>query len=280
MFKIKCSSISCMSESLKQSVAISGSNGFVGKNLLKFLTNKKLKCTPISRSIFQETKPPLISKCFCFVHLVGLGNETKDASFEQVNVDMTKKAIDICKKSKIKKIIYFSGLGVSSKSTSNYFISKFKAERLIIKSGLDYTIFRPSYIIGKDDYLTKNLQKQIKKKKIIIPGTGSYIIQPISIKDVCNVMYFTINSTNFSKKIIDLVGPEKITFRQFIKNSTRNSKTEIEKIPLKKSLDSVLYDKKFPYGIEDLNILFGNFEGNHDKLKKISKIEFTKIKSI
>ena len=269
-----------MGRSLKQYVAISGTTGFVGKNLLKFLIQKKLKCIPVLRKDFQEGKPRLLSKCSCFIHLVGTGNETKDESFEQVNVELTRKAIEICKKSRIKKIIYFSGLGVSSKSISNYFISKFKAERLIIKSGLDYTIFRPSYIIGKDDYLTKNLQKQIKKKKIIIPGTGSYIIQPISIKDVCNVMYFTINSTNFSKKIIDLVGPEKITFRQFIKNSTRNSKTEIEKIPLKKSLDSVLYDKKFPYGIEDLNILFGNFEGNHDKLKKISKIEFTKIKSI
>ena len=269
-----------MGRSLKQYVAISGSTGFVGKNLLKFLTQKKLKYIPILRSDFKKGKLPLLSKCFCFVHLAGTGNETKDESFEQVNVELTRKAIEICKKSRIKKIIYFSGLGVSSKSTSNYFISKFKAERLIIKSGLDYTIFRPSYIIGKDDYLTRNLKKQIQKKEIIIPGTGNYILQPISINDVCSIVHLAISSINFSKRIIDLVGPEKIMFKQFIKNSTKNSKIKIEKIPSKKSIAHALSDKKFPYGIEDLNILFGNFEGNHDKLRKISKIEFTKIRHI
>ena len=268
-----------MGKPLKQYVAISGSTGFVGKNLLKFLIQKKLKCIPVLRSDLQEGEPSL-SKCSCFVHLVGAGNETEDESFEEVNVEITRKVIDICKKSKIKKIIYFSGLGVSSKSTSKYFISKFKAERLIIKSGLDYTIFRPSYIIGNDDYLTRNLKKQIKKKKIVIPGTGNYIIQPISIKDACNVVHLAINSINFSKKIIDLVGPEKITFKQFLKNSTNNSNIEIEKIPSKKSIVYSSSHQKFPYSVEDLNILFGNFEGNHDKLRNISKIEFTKIRNI
>jgi len=269
-----------MGMSLKQSVAISGSTGFVGKNLQRFLIKNKVKCTPVLRSFFQETRSLLLSECFCFVHLVGLGNETKNQSFEEVNVKLTKRIIDICKRSKIKKIIYFSGLGVSSKSTSNYFISKFKAERLIIKSGLDYTIFRPSYIIGKDDYLTRNFKKQVQKKEIIIPGTGNYIIQPISINDVCSVVHLAIHSKSFSKKIIDLVGPEKILFKQFVKNSIGNQNTTIKKIPLKKSLIHVLSDKKFPYGNEDLNILFGNFEGNHEKLRKISKIEFTKVTSV
>ena len=93
-----------MGRSLKQYVAISGSTGFVGKNLLKFLIQKKLKCIPVLRKDFQEGKPPILSKCSCFIHLVGLGNENNDESFEKVNVELTRKAIDICKKSKIKKL--------------------------------------------------------------------------------------------------------------------------------------------------------------------------------
>ena len=266
-----------MSISLKQSVAISGITGFVGKNLQKFLIQNKIKCTPVLRSSIQQRKLPLLTNCFCFIHLVGLGNETKDEIFEKVNVELTKRAIDICRKSKIKKIIYFSGLGVSSKSTSKYFISKFKAERLIIKSGLNYTIFRPSYIIGKDDYLTRNFKKQIRKKKILIQGSGKYVIQPISINDVCHVVQLALHSKKFAKKIIDLVGPEKISFSQFVKNSALKSNSEIEKIPLKKAFVYALTEKNFVYGIEDLNILLGNFEGNHERLRKISKLEFSKI---
>ena len=269
-----------MGKILKNKIAISGTTGFVGKNLKNFFIQNNVKYKTISRLAFQKNKLLLISDCSCFVHLVGIGIETEKKSFEQVNVELTKKIIDICKKSKIKKIIYFSGLGVSSKSTSDYFVSKFKAEQLIIKSGLDYTIFRPSYIIGKDDYLTRNFKKQIRKKKILIPGSGKYNIQPISIQDVCYIVNLASQSRNFSKKIIDLVGPEKISFIQFAKNSALHFNSKIEKIPIKKSFASALTEKKFPYGIEDLNILLGNFEGNFERLRKISKIEFTKIKSI
>ena len=269
-----------MGKPSKKSIAISGTTGFVGKNLIRLLNHNDVEYAILSRTTFQRTRLPKLSKCFCFVHLVGTGIENVEKSFQEVNVELTKKAIDMCKKSKIKKIIYFSGLGVSKNSTSRYFISKFKAEQIIINSGLNYTIFRPSYIIGKDDYLTRNFKKQIRKKKILIPGSGKYNIQPISIQDVCYIVNLASQSRNFSKKIIDLVGPEKISFIQFAKNSALHFNSKIEKIPIKKSFASALTEKKFPYGIEDLNILLGNFEGNFERLRKISKLEFIKIKSI
>ena len=264
----------------KDKIAISGTTGFVGKNLENFFTQNNVKYKTISRLAFQKNKLSLISDCNCFVHLVGIGIETEKESFDEVNVELTKKIVDVCKKSKIKKIIYFSGLGVSSKSASDYFISKFKAEQLIIKSGLDYTIFRPSYIIGKDDYLTRSFKKQIRKKKILIPGSGKYIIQPISIQDVCHIVNLALQSRNFSNKIIDLVGPEKISFIQFARNSALRFNSTIEKISIKKSFNAALTEKNVSYGIEDLNILLGNFVGNFERLRMISNIKFTKIKSI
>ena len=269
-----------MSNSLKKIIGVSGATGFVGKNLREYFDQNNTPHIQITRTIFQRKKIPLLPKCFCLVHLIGIGSESGGKNFQEVNIDLTKKAVDICKQSKIKKIIYFSGLGVSKDSKSNYFISKFGSEQIIINSGLDYTIFRPSYIIGKDDYFTLNILKQIRQKRIIIPGSGKYIIQPISIHDVCYVVNLASYSRNFSKKIIDLVGPEKISFIQFAKNSALRFNSKIEKISIKKSFVNALANKKFPYGVEDLNILLGNFEGNFERLRRISKIEFTKIKSI
>ena len=70
-------------------------------------------------------------------------------------------------------------------------------EQLIKKSGLHYTIFRPSYILGVDDYLTKNISKQILKKQVLIPGSGNFVLQPISIDDVC----LCINIALYSYKV-------------------------------------------------------------------------------
>jgi len=269
-----------MGNSLKKTIGISGSTGFIGKNLRSYFDKNNISYISISRTTFQRKKPILLSNCLCFVHLIGIGTETSEKSFQEVNVEMGKKAIEICKQSKIKKIIYFSGLGVSKNSKSNYFISKFNSEQAIINSGLDYTIFRPSYIIGQDDYLTNNIQKQIKQKKVLIPGSGKYIIQPISINDVCKIIHLALDSTIFSKKIVDLVGPEKIEFKKFLENSVSDPNVVIEKIPVKKSYCNASSDQEFAYGTEDLNILLGNFQGNYKRLQKLSGIKFTKIKSI
>ena len=114
----------------------------------------------------------------------------------------------------------------------------------------------------------------------MIPGSGKYIIQPISINDVCKIIHLASNSKIFSKKIIDLVGPEKIQFKQFLENSVSEYNVTIEKISVKKAYYNALSDQKFAYGNEDLNILLGNFQGNYKRLQKLSGIKFTKIKSI
>jgi NADH dehydrogenase len=266
-----------MEKPMKNTIAISGATGFVGKNLTKHFDQNKTKYISITRTALQRKKSLSLPRCFSMVHLVGVGVETVEKSFHEVNIELTKKIVDISKKSKIKKIIYFSGLGVSKNSTSKYFISKFKAEQIIINSGLDYTIFRPSYIIGKDDYLTKNIRRQLRKKKILIPGSGKYVIQPISIHDVCEVILIALKSRNFSKKIIDLVGPEKIMFTRFVKNISSKFNVDIEKISAKQAYLHALNNKQFPYGVEDLNILLGNFQGNYNKLRKLSGIKFTRV---
>ena len=187
--------------------------------------------------------------------------------------------INLCKKNNIKNIFYFSGLGVSKNSRSSYFISKFNAEQLIKKSGLQYTIFRPSYILGVDDYLTKNISKQILKKQVLIPGSGNFVLQPISIDDVCLSIIAALRSSKFLNRTIDLVGPKKLLFQKLIKNSV-SSKIKIKKINLELAYQKALNNNNFEYGVEELNILVGNYVGNHKKLQNLCGFKFKKIKSL
>tara|TARA_Y100001954_G_C15630484_1_gene512429 strand:- start:43 stop:858 length:816 start_codon:yes stop_codon:yes gene_type:complete len=258
-------------------VVISGARGFVGKNLKKFLSKNGITTISISRQNFKNNKFPSLKNTSHFIHLAGIGSESVDQdSFVKVNVELTKTVINLCKKNNIKNIFYFSGLGVSKNSRSSYFISKFNAEQLIKKSGLRYTIFRPSYIIGNDDYLTKNISKQILKKHVIIPGSGKFLLQPISIDDVCKCIKVGLNSSKFSNKIIDLVGPREITFQKLITKSI-HSKVKIQKMNIELAYKKALTDINFEYGVEDLNILVGNYVGNHKKLQNLCNFKFEKI---
>jgi len=275
-------------------ITITGANGFVAKNLRKFLSKNHIKVIAIARKTFQKhhTETVVYSKtllekglqnklrnCDALVHLIGIGKQSSKYNFED-NIELTKNMIKTCKKSGIKKIIYISGLGVTKNSTSDYFISKYKAEQEIINSGLNYTIFRPSYIVGKKDYLSKFILKQIKKGIVIIPGSGKYRLQPIFVEDVAKIIVESIYEKKFSNKILDLVGPEIIKFEDFVRYFVKNKKTRIQKINLESIYHDALHNPKSIYDLDSLNLLIGDYTGNLKQLQKTSNVKLRPVKDI
>ncbi len=273
-------------------IVITGASGFVARNLRKYLSEKNIKLISISRNDFKQFKNELkiVSKNYdeksllrkiqnsdAIIHLVGTGKQSIKTDYNVVNVEFTKHIVNLSKKAKINKFVFTSGLGVSANTSSGYFISKYKAERLIVNSGLNYTIFRPSYIVGKDDLFTKYLKKQIKKGKIEIPGSGTYSIQPIYINDVVKILLQSILQTKFKNKIIDLVGPDYITFEQYVKLFSKGTKTSIKKINLEDVYHTAITNPKSDFGVDDLNILIGSFKGNYNKLRKITEMKFQSV---
>lgn len=271
-------------------VSITGANGFVGRNVGSQFAKKSIEVINIirkdrthsiksgtvliSQDLSEKRLIPSLKKCSALLHFIGQGKQTVDNDYEKVNVGLTKNAVKLCKKAGIKKIIYISGLGVNKNTTFGYFISKYKAEQEIIHSGLDYTIFRASYIIGKDDPLSQILCKQIENGKIIIAGSGNYRIQPIFIGDVGEVFLQSILNKKFSKKIIDLVGPQTVTYSCFIRDFIRGKKIKIKKINLEDAYRIALHNKNSNFGIDDLSILVGDYVGNYKNLQKITGIKF------
>ena len=276
-------------------IVITGASGFVAKNLRKYLSEKNVHLISISRKNFKsfknETKIisnsyeerlllPKIKNLDALIHLVGIGKQSIKTDYESINVQLTQKIVNLSKKAKIKKFVYTSGLGVSVDTSIGYFISKFKAEKSIIDSKINYTIFRPSYIVGKDDLFTKYLKKSIKKNKIVIPGSGKYLIQPISIGDVTKLLFQSIIDKRFKNKTLDLVGPEIIPFKKYIQLFLQKKKTKLHHIAIEDAYRLAITNSKFDYGVDDLNILVGNFVGDYKKLKNLSKMDFQSVKEL
>jgi len=273
-------------------IVVTGASGFIAKNLRKYLSEKNVDLISISRNDFKKFKSEsrIISKNYdekkllqliknsdALIHLVGIGQQSVNSDYNMINTEFTQHIVNLSKKANIQKIVYISGLGVSTKTTLGYFISKYNAENFIINSGLDYTIFRPSYIVGTDDMFTKYLKRQIKNGKINIPGSGTYSIQPIHICDVVKIIFESTLQPKFKNKIIDLVGPDFITFEKYVKLFSKGTKTSIKKIKLEDAYHDAITNHKSDFGVDDLNILIGNFKGNHEKLNKITNMKFESV---
>src|SRR6185312_1862249 len=245
------------------SVVISGANGFVGRNVGMFLSKNGFQITSLVRKgrtvnfgdtittedLSENNLASKIKGSDAFLHFIGQGRQTIDSYYDTINVSLVKNAVAMCKKEKIKKIIYISGLGVDKHTTLGYFISKYKAEQEIIHSGLDYTIFRASYIIGDDDPLSENLEEQIKKGQMVIPGSGNYRFQPIFVYDVADIMIQSVIGKKFSNKIIDLVGPQIVSYGDFVKKFLGKRKIKIKKIDFETAYHDALHNKG-PFGVD------------------------------
>ena len=279
-----------MDKSLK--IVVTGASGFIAKNLRKYLSEKNIELISISRKDFKNFKyeTKIISKDYdekniigkiqnsdVLIHLVGIGKESVNTDYDMINTNLTKHIVNLSNKSKIKKIIYLSGLGVSSNTSLGYFISKYNAEKQIIDSNLPFTIFRPSYIVGKDDLFSKFINKQIKFGEIKIPGSGKYLIQPIHVSDVVKIIFEAICESKFQNRTLDLVGPDYISYEKYVRLYSAGTKTKIKKINLENAYHDAITNSKSDFGIDDLNILIGNFKGNYDKLSKFSKIQFQSV---
>ena len=273
------------------SIVITGANGFIGRNIGKFLSKNgfeiigivrkgKEKKVNFGKAIISKTlsESSLVSKIKGYnalLHFIGSGRQTVHSDYDEVNVSLTRNVIKLCKKAKIKKIIYISGLGVGESSTLGYFISKYKAEHEIINSSLNFTIFRASYIIGKDDPLSKILRRQMKKGYVEIPGSGNYRLQPVFIDDVGKIIIKSITENKFSNKIVDLVGPQIVSYNSFVKELAQGKKINIKKMDFETSYHNALHNKG-PFGVDDLSIMIGDYVGDHKKLANLTQMEFTR----
>jgi len=278
---------------MNPSVVISGANGFVGRNVGMFLSKNRFQITSLVRkgrtvnfgdtitteNLSENNLASKIKDSDAFLHFIGQGRQTVDSDYDTINVSLARNAVTLCKKAKIKKIIYISGLGVDKNTTLGYFISKYKAEQEIIHSGLDYTIFRASYIIGDDDPLSENLEQQIKKGQVVIPGSGNYRFQPIFVYDVADIVKQSVMEKKFSNKIIDLVGPQIVSYDDFVKKFLGKRKIKIKKIDFETAYHDALHNKG-QFGVDDLSIMAGDYIGDHKKLASLVKMRFTRYDEV
>ena len=85
------------------------------------------------------------------VHLVGIISEVGQNTFENVHPRGTENIVAAARAADVTRFIHMSALGTRPNAASRYHQSKWAAEEIVRRSGLAWTIFRPSIIYGPGD---------------------------------------------------------------------------------------------------------------------------------
>jgi len=131
-------------------------------------------------------------------------------------VENTRKLVNAAKAAGVKRMVHISIANPSADSHLPYYWGKAANEKAVIESGMSYAILRPTVLIGKEDILINNIAYLLRRLPIFfIPGDGSYGIQPIYIEDLADLAVEGVyNKENY---VIDAVGPDSYSFKEFVK---------------------------------------------------------------
>jgi uncharacterized protein YbjT (DUF2867 family) len=128
-------------------------------------------------------------------------------------VENTRKLVNSAKAAGVKRIVHISIANPSADSHLPYYWGKAANEKAVTESGLSYAILRPTVLIGKEDILINNIAFLLRRFPIfLIPGDGSYGIQPVYIEDLADLAVEGVyRKDNY---VIDAVGPDSYTFKE------------------------------------------------------------------
>lgn len=219
-----------------RAIAVVGGSGFIGS----YLTLNLLQMGYRLNLLVNRTNPDLISptgriktfrgsieddtaltECFtgCDVvyHLVGLIAETRTKTFQKTVVEGTGHVVAAARTAGVKKIIYLSAAGAKPDAQSTYYRTKFQAERQVLASGLDYTIFRSSIVYGLQDKFINMLAGMIRRSPVLpVIGDGQYRLQPVYVEELCAVMARAAGEGFTSGQIYEIGGAEPLTYLEIL----------------------------------------------------------------
>ncbi len=217
-------------------VVVLGGSGFVGRHIVNRLADagrrvvvptrrrdnaRHLFLLPTVDVVEADVHDPptldrLVAGAAAVINLVGILNETRAATFARAHVELTRRVIAACRAAGARRLLQMSALNADPAGPSRYQRSKGEAETAVSASGLDWTIFGPSVIFGREDSFLNLFAKLERLLPLIALASAQTKFQPVYVGDVaaCFVRALELPSTIGQK--YPLCGPEVYTLRELV----------------------------------------------------------------
>lgn len=217
-------------------VFVSGGSGFVGGHLLPRLAENgfKIRLLVMNEAEAKRVKTPGVEfvygtvndlpvlmesmkDIFAVIHLVAILRENKDITFEKVNIEGTKNMLAAADQNGVKRFIHMGILGASADPRFTYLHSKYLAEEAVSKSGLDYSILKPSVMFGQGAGFITALIRSFKPYPLLAPvaGNGKTRLQPIWVEDVVSCLLKMLDGEKIHQSV-QIGGPRIFTYDEVL----------------------------------------------------------------
>jgi NADH dehydrogenase len=242
---------------MPQSIFVTGAGGFIGQDFIRKLApsaSRTLKVltrqprgTAYSEGNIQEIVGDLLEPdtygralqgCDTVVHLAAATGRAAPKDYERVNVEGTRALLRACKAAGVRRFLHVSTIaaGYADQSYYPYAKTKAEAEQLVRQSGLEFVIVRPTLVLGEKSPIWNTLLKISKLPVVpLFEGSRPVSVQPVHVDDIVRGLVLLLESDRFDGEVLELGGPQPITFRAFIEltqRAVRDTPGKLLRIPL------------------------------------------------
>jgi uncharacterized protein YbjT (DUF2867 family) len=220
-------------------IFITGATGFVGGHLLDALGDRPIRLLVRNprraRKLIKPnvelvegdvTKPETLRGAMegaeAVIHLVAIIAEEGGATFDSVIRQGTVNTVAEAKRAGIDRFLHMSALGTRNDPRYGYFEAKWQAEQAVARSGIPWTIFRPSIMFGPGDGFVRTLAGLVKTAPIIpIVGSGESKFQPVAVREVAAAFVRALDNPATAYHIYELGGGKVYTYEELVDTISR-----------------------------------------------------------
>lgn len=276
-------------------ILITGSTGFVGKNLITYLQNSGHKLRFLDRQALECLDDTAFEKGETVIHLAGKAHDVKKnadvEAYYKVNFELTKNLYELFLKSEAHKFIFISSVKASAdvvyetlfeedipNPVTPYGKSKLMAEQFILSKSLPAEkvcyILRPCMIHGVGNKGNLNLLYRFVSKNLPYPlASFGNKRSFLSVKNLCFVIEELTSRSDIPSGIYNVADDEPLSTNEVVTilSESLDKSPLLWKIPKKiiQGLAKIGDLTHLPLTTERLNKLTENYIVSNKKLKAV-----------
>lgn len=206
-------------------VLIVGVSGFIGSAIAARLCARGEEVIGVSRTRPRAGPPvrhlaldvaellvatawrPLLSGVDAVVYCAGALQEAPGDSLQTLHHAAPLALFRACVDAGVRRIIYFSAIGVDRETPTPFSHTKRAGEQAIMDLDLEWVILRPSVVVGQGAYGGSALLRGLAALPVLPlpPRTGA--LQVVHLDDVVQTVVYFLNPESAGRVALDLAGP-------------------------------------------------------------------------
>ncbi len=172
------------------------------------------------------------------VHMASVIRDQPNGSIEELAGVATWRLVQAAERAGVQRFVFFSTLGASTRSRARLMRAKAIAERAVVESTLDHTVFAPSIVYSPSDPYMTLLQRMSWLPMMPMPGSGRTRFEPIWAEDVADCVLASLPGGPAgadSGVRYELAGPDTLTQQDIVELALRSfhRRRRLVKVPIR-----------------------------------------------